>query len=106
MATTGAVIDGLVVHPTPEPGMERGPMRTALEAVGGAVPLPPHEIARRAYRSVNPSPTPHPAYGSGCPVDTGRPPPALLAFDTGRPPPPAHLTRVLPAGRRGAGAVH
>ena len=45
----GEVVDGYLVHPQCAPGMERVVGKTALSVVGGTVPLPQHEVARRAY---------------------------------------------------------
>ena len=48
-ASLGEVVDGILVRPQCAPGMERVVGKTALSVVGGTVPLPQHEVARRAY---------------------------------------------------------
>ena len=45
----GIEVDGYVVRPTPNPAMARTVGATALGAVGGAIPVPATEFARRAY---------------------------------------------------------
>ena len=47
---SGELVDGYLVRPKCAPGMERAVGKTALSVVGGTVPLPQHEVARRAYR--------------------------------------------------------
>ena len=55
----GTVIDGYLVRPQCAPGLERVVGKTALSVVGGTVPLPQHEVARRAYRyALNPMQNP------------------------------------------------